>query len=258
MLIGGRLGYRLLKWTSPGGSRGGCRENPYPEKSKLETLLGADIWKEFRGKTVIDFGCGVGREAIEIAQHGARRVIGIDIRENLLCEARAASVAAGVGTVCQFVSFCSEQADVIISLDAFEHFADPAAMLREMENLLKMDGCVLASFGPTWYHPLGGHLFSVFPWAHLVFSEKALLRWRADFKTDGATRFHEVEGGLNQMTIRTFERIVRESSFTFDWFETVPIRLVRPLHNRLTREFFTAIVRCKLVKKNAVARGTCI
>lgn len=74
-----------------------------------------------------------------------------------------------------------------------------------MSALLEPKGEVIASFGPTWYHPLGGHLFSVFPWAHLLFSEKALLRWRSDFKTDGATHFGEVAGGLNQMTVDRFE-----------------------------------------------------
>jgi hypothetical protein len=107
---------------------------------------------------------------------------------------------------------------------------------------------VFASFGPTWYHPLGGHLFSVFPWAHLVFSEAALIRWRADFKTDGATRFSECAGGLNQMTIRRFERLVRESPFQSRMLEAIPIRKLRSVHGGLTREFTTAIVRCRLVK----------
>ena len=52
-------------------------------------------------------------------------------------------------------------------------------------------GQVHISFGPPWCHPLGGHLFSVFPWAHLLFTEHALLQWRAGFKHDGATRFGE-------------------------------------------------------------------
>ena len=77
-----------------------------------------------------------------------------------------------------------------------------------MDQHLQPGGEVLVSFGPTWYHPLGGHLFSVFPWAHLIFSEKALISWRSAFKTDGATRFSEVAGGLNQMTIAKFEALV--------------------------------------------------
>ena len=110
---------------------------------------------------------------------------------------------------------------------------------------------MLVSFGPTWYHPLGGHLFSVFPWAHLIFSEEALIRWRSNFKADGATRFSEVAGGLNQMTIRKFEALIERSAFTFAALELVPIRKLRRFHSRLTREFTTAIVRCHLVPRKS-------
>jgi hypothetical protein len=118
-----------------------------------------------------------------------------------------------------------------------------------MHEMLKPGGRVLASFGPTWYHPYGGHLFSVFPWAHLLFSEKALIKWRSGFKTDGATRFNEVDGGLNQMTIRRFERLVSGSPFVFEEFECVPIRSLKRLANPVTREVTTSIVRCKLKSK---------
>ena len=73
------------------------------------------------------------------------------------------------------------------------------------------------------------------------------MRWWSDFKTGGATRFHEIDGGLNRMTIRRWERIVAESGFTFQSYELVPIRPVRRLHCWLTREFFTSIVRARLV-----------
>ncbi len=63
-----------------------------------------------------------------------------------------------------------------------------------MDAMLKPGGRLYASFGPTWFHPYGGHLFSVFPHAHLIFTERSLIRWRSDFKSDGATRFHEVAG----------------------------------------------------------------
>ena len=138
---------------------------------------------------------------------------------------------------------------MVISVDAFEHFADPAGVLCSMNALLQPAGEVLVSFGPTWHHPLGGHLFSVFPWAHLMFSESALIRWRSTFKTDGATRFSEVAGGLNQMTIAKFEELIAGSPLSFASFETVPIKKLRRFHNGLTREFTTAIVRCRLVKR---------
>jgi SAM-dependent methyltransferase len=240
--------YRILKRISP-GPPSYCDASAYKKRSKLSVLMGDGFFAMIAGKVVIDFGCGEGDDAIEMAKSGATRVVGIDIREDVLQTARQKAVAAGVHDVCHFGSSTTESADVLVSLDAFEHFQKPAQILQIMNTLLKPGGEALVSFGPTWYHPLGGHLFSVFPWAHLIFSENALIRWRSDFKTDGATRFSEVAGGLNRMTISRFERIVADSPLKFASLELVPIRKLRSFHNHLTREFFTAIVRCRLVKR---------
>jgi SAM-dependent methyltransferase len=248
-VIGGTLGYKILRRVGGRGGNPRCAGTAYLHRNKVETLLGPDVWDVIRGRTVIDFGCGDGEEAIEMAKRGAASVVGVDIREHALARARAAAKLAGVADRCTFTTAVTGRADVIVSIDAFEHFADPAAVLRVMRGMLSDGGSVLVSFGPPWLHPLGGHLFSVFPWAHLVFTERALIRWRADFKTDGATRFGEVEGGLNQMTIARFCRLVEESPFRFSAFTLVPIRKARWLHNRATRELFTAVVRCKLVPR---------
>jgi ubiquinone/menaquinone biosynthesis C-methylase UbiE len=254
-LIGGALGYKLLRTISVDGETGYCDGSAYKNRSKIETLFGPAIWRETEGKTVIDFGCGTGAEAIEIAQRGAAKVIGLDIRERLLVEARQAAERAGVSDRCVFATETDEKADVVLSIDSFEHFDDPAGILRLMERLVKDDGAVIIEFGPPWYHPLGGHLFSVFPWAHLIFTEKTLIRWRSDFKTDGATRFSEIEGGLNQMTIKRFKKLVARSGFEFASFEAAPIRRARMASNFLTREFLTAIVRCRLAPRRPATKG---
>lgn len=240
--------YRILKRISP-GAPGCCSGSVYQNKSKLAMQMGDDIFTRIAGKVVVDFGCGEGSDAVELAAKGAQRVIGLDIREDVLQTARQKALRAGVQDTCVFTTSTNELADMVISMDAFEHFDDPAGILRIMSTLLKPTGEILVSFGPTWYHPLGGHLFSVFPWAHLLFSEKALIRWRSTFKTDGATRFSEVAGGLNQMTIAKFEALVGTSPLKFASLELVPIRKVRHLHSRWTREFTTAIVRCRLAKR---------
>src|SRR5688500_11188627 len=96
-VIGGNVGVYLLNAASRNGTVG------YPEvavayegRSKLEALMGSDIWDRIRGKTVLDFGCGGGTEAAEMAEHGARRVIGIDIDDVSLERARAQALARGV------------------------------------------------------------------------------------------------------------------------------------------------------------------
>jgi SAM-dependent methyltransferase len=249
-IIGGTLGYKLLRRISVNGETGYCDGSAYQGVSKLEKLLGERIWSETKDKVVIDFGCGDGEDAVEVAARGAKRVIGVDIRERALENARKTAAERGVADRCTFSTRTDERADVILSLDAFEHFDDPAEILRIMRGLVKDEGSIIAAFGPTWYHPLGGHLFSPFPWAHLLFTEESLIRWRSDFKTDGATRFCEAEGGLNQMTIRRFQALVNASDFKFAEFQPVPIRKLQLLANRFTREFTTAIVRCKLVPRS--------
>jgi SAM-dependent methyltransferase len=249
-VFGGAIGYHILNRISKNGEGGHMNGTAYIGKSKVEELLGPEFWIEIEGKTVIDFGCGEGLEAIEMARHGARRVIGVDIQERLLDVARERAADVGVADRCSFTTRPTEPADIIIAIDSFEHFSDPSSILKTMKDMLIPGGFVLAAFGPTWYHPYGGHLFSVFPWAHLIFTEKALIRWRSDYKNDGATRFGEVEGGLNQMTIRRFERIVEQSPFKFVHMENVPIKKLQTFANRFTREFTTSIVRCKLVPRD--------
>src|SRR5579863_107715 len=112
-VIGGTLGYSLLRAISP-GEPSGMSGGAYAGRSKVEALLGKGVWDEIRGRTVIDFGCGQGAEAIEFAQRGARHVFGIDILERWLVIARQQAANAG----CQNVTFAqspSEPADVIIS-----------------------------------------------------------------------------------------------------------------------------------------------
>jgi SAM-dependent methyltransferase len=243
--IGGALGIALLNLASRNGAIERCDiATAYIGRSKLEVLLGPQIWDQTRDRNVLDFGCGPGHEAVEIAEHGARHVIGIDLRQRWLDLGVDHATARGVSDRCTFAREWHDPVDVIVSLDSFEHFADPAGVLAHMRGLLRPGGKVLAAFGPTWYHPLGGHIYSVFPFSHLLFSERALVRWRSLHKSDGARTI--AESGLNKMTIRRFIALVEASPLRFASFELLPIRPLRLLANRLTREFTTAAVRCVL------------
>jgi SAM-dependent methyltransferase len=247
-IMGGHIGHLILRKVSPKSTD--SDEASHEElNTKLVNHFGQDFYRVIHGKTVIDFGCGSGSQAVEMAMMGAGKVIGLDIQDKLLISATNLAKINSVSDHCIFSSTTKELADVIISKDAFEHFYDPAIILRAMYALLKSDGFVLCAFGPTWLHPYGGHLFSIFPWAHLIFTEHALIRWRSDFKFDGASRFSEVAGGLNKLTIRKFRQIVNASPLKFEWLETVPIKGINILKSKLLREFGSSIIRCKLVPR---------
>lgn len=131
----------------------------------------------------------------------------------------------------------------------FEHFEeDVAAVLNEMYALLKPGGALLSSFGPPWKHPLGEDSFSPFPWAHLLLREDALCQWYSETKKTRQLRSKDVTGGLNQMTIARFESLVRSSFFEEARIALVPIRKLRKLHCRLTREYTTSVIACELHK----------
>ena len=235
-VIGGQIGYQLLRTIAPRSSSS-SNADLVESDTKLTQFFGKEFLQQIQGKTVIDFGCGTGTQAVEIATKGAGKVIGLDIQERLLVRGRELAIQHSVADRCTFSTNTNELADIILSKDAFEHFSDPASIIRLMCTLLKPEGFILAAFGPTWLHPYGGHLFSVFPWAHLLFTENALIRWRSDFKSDGATKFSEVEGGLNQLTIRRFEQILDKSPCQIEWLDTVPIKGVTLLKHKMLREF---------------------
>jgi SAM-dependent methyltransferase len=249
--IGGEWAYRFLKSRYPGG-RGtpmGSGEGTVADTgqhSKLDLFWGEEFFAAIRGKRVADFGCGPGWACLEMAERGAGHVYGIDIVDEYLEAGRRRASEKGLAERITFGKEVAEPVDIVHSMDAFEHFMDPAGILQAMRKVVRDDGEVWISFGYTWYHPLGGHLFSVFPWAHLIFTEEALVRWRSDFKNDGATRFGEVQGGLNQMTMARWERLVAESPFRIDRQMARPIRKLKWLHNQWTREFLTSTLQVVL------------
>jgi SAM-dependent methyltransferase len=249
--VADELGYRVLRRMASGAVHGASGRHAESTDAGIEAAFGKGFFDLIQGKTVIDFGCGLGQQSVEMAKQGAAKVIGLDVQTHFLAMGRQHAARAGVSDRCEFTVRTQELADVIVSKDAFEHYADPAAILATMATLLKPDGCVLASFGPTWLHPYGGHIFSIFPWSHLMFTEASQIRWRADFKQDGATRFSEVAGGLNQLTIARFEALVAHSPFRLEALQTVPIKGLPLFKTRMFREFGSSIVRCKLVLKSA-------
>lgn len=240
-----------------------CSKNPedvfqgsgYPEPTRQwnrENAL-SEVLREFpnlpqivRGKRVLDYGCGDGFQSVALADMGAREVLGVDIALPRLEHGR--KLANGVANV-SFAAKAVGTFDVAISLNSFEHFPHPEMNLAELAGATRNGGKILITFGSPWLSPWGSHMdfFTHVPWVNILFSERTVFHVRRLYRDDdGGSYFPD----MNKMTIRRFEKIVRESGLTV---ERLTYRAVRGLplltHLPALRELFINQVTCVLAKQ---------
>ena len=109
------------------------------------------------GASVLDVGCGSGRNSVLFVKVGARRVLGIDLAENMVRLARRFSEAhdaasngqTGSGRtefICaDFMTFNSdEKFDAAVALGVFDYIAEPVPVLRKMASVASKK--IIASF----------------------------------------------------------------------------------------------------------------
>ena len=107
------------------------------------------------GQTVVDYGCGPGRYAVELARlvGAGGRVIAVDLVELALQETQRKleeggfqnfelKLAQGYDTGIQ-----DEAADIVFAIDMFHHISDANAFLHEVFRISKPDGLLIMSGG---------------------------------------------------------------------------------------------------------------
>jgi SAM-dependent methyltransferase len=172
------------------------------------------ITGKVRGKRVLDYACGDGWQSAALAELGAT-VTGLDINNDTLGRARQLHANVEFDHVDAFDADKSRRGkyDFVISQNGMEHFSDPKLVLEIMKRALAPGGVMLITFGPPWYSPQGAHMgyFCKLPWMQLLFPEATVMAIRSKYRSDGAKRYPEVESGLNMMSIRRWEQILREA-----------------------------------------------
>lgn len=79
------------------------------------------------GKRVLDLGCGLGNLAREARARGAREVVGVDLSERMLAEARARNADPGIIYLRSSLEAFEPEAaafDVVLSTLALHYVAD--------------------------------------------------------------------------------------------------------------------------------------
>lgn len=200
-------------------------------------LLKLDI--NFENKVVLDLGCSTGSIAQQFKNYGARKIIGIDIDEKAILEAKELNKDTNIEfklITSHNIPLDDESVDIIVSIDVFEHVENVEKTLQECYRILKPSGKLcIRTWG--WHHPYAPHLFSVMPvpWAHIFFSERTILRtcrkvyisnWYTpvyyDFNDDGSKQEGKYErqesiskSHVNKLLIRDFEAFFRKSPFIY-------------------------------------------
>jgi SAM-dependent methyltransferase len=207
------------------------------------------------GKEILDLGCGTGYQTAALARMGAKHVVGLDTNRTLLETARKLAgeldVTEKVEFIDRFEKRLESRFDIIISQNSMEHFKDPAEALNEMKAASKDDGVILISFGPPWFAPFGSHMhfFVKVPWVNVLFDEETVLNVRSHFRNDGATRYEQVEGGLNKMSVAKFERLIRDSGLRMEYKKYDCVKGINFIAGLpLLRELFVNNISCRLVK----------
>jgi ubiquinone/menaquinone biosynthesis C-methylase UbiE len=142
---------------------------PSAERFVPETMSGSMIQAEHEaryrwaativvGKQVLDAGSGVGYGAQICSEAGAERVVGVDVSEHALADARA----LGRGAAAEFVvgdllelPFPDRSFDVVVCFEAIEHVEDVERVLDELRRVLRDDGVLLISSPNRGVYPGG-------------------------------------------------------------------------------------------------------
>jgi 2-polyprenyl-6-hydroxyphenyl methylase/3-demethylubiquinone-9 3-methyltransferase len=117
--------------------------NMVPARLKFFDRLVGD----WRGKTVLDLGCGGGFMAEAMAEKGAR-VTGLDPAREALAAARRHAEAQGLAIDYregqgEALPFADGTFDIVASCDALEHVDDLGRVLDEVARVVKADGLFL-------------------------------------------------------------------------------------------------------------------
>ena len=232
----------------------------------------------FRGKKVLDMGCGAGGKSLYYASLGAEHVTGVEIVARYEAEAKALAEELGLGGSFTFVRasafelpFPDNSFDTVVMNDFFEHVSDPERALREAVRLITPEGRIFINF-PPYYHPTGYHMSDAIhmPWVHLFFSDrqlieayKELVRGLPDERERLELRFTTDEQGvdqytyINRMTLKRAKRIFSSLGVHLLYYHEIPLRrYFRPLAKfPPTREMFVKMAVC-VVGKQRLNGGT--
>lgn len=183
-------------------------------------LEGAGEWKtlekllpDFKGKRVLDLGCGYGWHCIYAMEHGAASVTGIDLSENMLAVAREKTSFPQVEYIrmsIEDIDFPADRFDVVISSLAFHYVRSFEDIVRKVDACLTRGGYfvfsaehpVFTAYGTQdWYYD-DQHRIQHFPVDNYFYEGER----KANFLGEEVVKYHKtLTTYLNTLLVSGFE-----------------------------------------------------
>jgi SAM-dependent methyltransferase len=192
----------------------------------LDFLGGDNISLE--GKRVADVGCGDGIIDLGLTLRGRpARLVGFDVLTTDVDElARLAKEHADIDALPDNLFFATSEErripaeehsfDVVVSWSAFEHIADPVAVLTEIRRILTHHGVLFIQLWPFYDAAHGTHLVDWFPEGfaqHRYTDEEIAARVRSRGDQELGARLIDIYRTLNKITLDDLGAALREAGF---------------------------------------------
>ena len=195
-------------------------------------LDGAGEWEDlqkmlpiFTDKSVLDLGCGYGWHCVYAAEHGAHRIVGIDISQKMIAQAKAKSSQSNIEYMCtsiEDISYDPHSFDVVLSSLALHYIADFNMVCQKVGAILKQSGTFVFSCEHPIFTAQGSQ-----EWAYD--SSGSLAHWPVDnYFSDGPRNAHFLGENVVKYhrSLSTYLRTLRANGFAIvDFCEPQP-----PLH----------------------------
>lgn len=205
------------------------KENKYDDKifyekysqmnRSKEGLSGAGEWEtlkgmlpDFKGKRMLDLGCGYGWHSIYAMENGASSVVGIDISQNMLKVAKEKTHFSEVEYICgaiEDMDFKEESFDIVLSSLAFHYIKDYKELIEKIKKVLKPNGIliftvehpVFTAYGTQdWYYDNNKEILH-FPVDNYYYEGKRI----ANFLGEDVVKYHRtITTYLNTLLINNF------------------------------------------------------
>ena len=222
----------------------------------------------FEGLTIMDVGCGTGSLCFDIANSGAKKVVGLDTgKKDILKANKYLEEVPQFHNIIEFVdkdlsNYDDIQFDYIVSRNAIEHIVPLKKLLKEMKKRLKPKGKIIVSSGSLWNSPLGYHneiknLFPFklyIPWAHLILGDKWIINKTNRLYGKDVKSIHDL--GLNQKSFEEYKQIFNQTGLKIIYYKInesnhPAVKLFSLLRKiPFLEEYFTVSIYCIMEKQS--------